>query len=350
LARLQAVYIVLNVLLCLAVIVALPIATPAEYRNTAKFALGDIFNISGWPTGFAFIYSFLSPLWTICSFDSAVHISEEASNAATAVPWGIVGAIAISGVLGWAVNMALAFCMGTDIEALLNSDIGQPMAAIFFNSFGKKPTLAIWAIVVIVQFCMGTSMLLSASRQSYAFSRDEALPFSKWIYRMNKTTGSPINAVLFAGAGAILMGLLVFAGDQAINSVFALSVAGLYVAYSVPIVARYFGPNDFKPGPFNLGKFSPWCAAISVLFMWFMLVIFLFPAAPTVPTAGDMNFTVVVLGGVLALSLVYYFLPVYGGRHWFTGPVRTVESHNHSEGSSDSIGDIKNPMTETKDV
>jgi amino acid transporter len=72
---------------------------------------------------------------------------------------------------------------------------------------------------------------------------------------MNKTTGSPINAVLFAGAGAILMGLLVFAGSQAINSVFALSVAGLYVAYSVPIMARYLGPNDFKPGPFNLGKF-----------------------------------------------------------------------------------------------
>lgn len=35
------------------------------------------------------------------SFDSAVHISEEASNAATAVPWAIVGAIFVSGVLGW---------------------------------------------------------------------------------------------------------------------------------------------------------------------------------------------------------------------------------------------------------
>lgn len=34
------------------------------------------------------------------SFDSSVHISEEASNAAVAVPWGIVGAIAIAGVLG----------------------------------------------------------------------------------------------------------------------------------------------------------------------------------------------------------------------------------------------------------
>ena len=85
------------------------------------------------------------------SFDSSVHISEEASNAATAVPWAIVYAIGIAGVLGWAINMALAFCMGTDLDAIMNSPIGQPMAEIFFNSFGQKGTLAIWAIVVIVQ-------------------------------------------------------------------------------------------------------------------------------------------------------------------------------------------------------
>jgi hypothetical protein len=35
------------------------------------------------------------------SFDSSIHISEEASNAAVAVPWAIVTAIGIAGVLGW---------------------------------------------------------------------------------------------------------------------------------------------------------------------------------------------------------------------------------------------------------
>ena len=56
-----------------------------------------------------------------------------------------------------AINMALAFCMGTDLDAILNNPIGQPMATIFFNSFGQRGTLAIWAFVVIVQFFMGTS-------------------------------------------------------------------------------------------------------------------------------------------------------------------------------------------------
>lgn len=51
------------------------------------------------------------------------------------------------------------------------------------------------------------------------------------------------------------MAVLVFAGDQAINAVFAISVSALYIAYAVPIVARFTGDNDFKPGPFNLGAF-----------------------------------------------------------------------------------------------
>jgi amino acid transporter len=147
--------------------------------------------VDGWPDGYAFILSLLAPLWTICknfghhlprthslfhtgSFDSSVHISEEAANAATAVPWAIVTAIFVAGVLGWGmfvtlsslhpvythlaitgINMSLAFCMGTDLQALAASP--QPMAQIFLQGFGRKGTLAIWSIVVLVQ-CVGLSV------------------------------------------------------------------------------------------------------------------------------------------------------------------------------------------------
>ncbi|KAG9095817.1 GABA-specific high-affinity permease, partial [Ceratobasidium sp. 392] len=129
LARLQTVYVVLNLVLFLGVLIALPAATPSEFMNSASYALGDFTNLSAYPAGFAFFLSWLAPVWTIGAFDSCVHISEEASNAATAVPWAIIGAIAISGILGTAMNIAIAFCMGTDIDAIMNSDIGQPLAA-----------------------------------------------------------------------------------------------------------------------------------------------------------------------------------------------------------------------------
>ncbi|KAF8152805.1 APC amino acid permease [Pholiota molesta] len=336
LARLQTVYVVLNVLLCLAIIIALPAATPSEFKNSAKVALWDFTNVDGWPNGYAFILSFLAPLWTICSFDSSVHISEEASNAATAVPWAIVSAIGIAGVLGWAINMSLAFCMGPDIQSLIDSP--QPMAQIFFNSFGQKPTLAIWAIVVIVQYMMGSSMLLAASRQTFAFSRDSALPFSNWLYRMNSYTKTPVNTVWFDAILSLALGLLVFAGSQAINAVFALSVTGLYYAYSVPIVVRFTGDNDFKPGPFNLGVLSLPIGIMAVLFMGFMGTVFLFPSSPTTDVQ-EMNYAVAVFGGVMVLSLIYYYFPKYGGVYWFTGPVKNVGKTKEGsiEGSFDDI-------------
>jgi len=308
--------------LCLAVIIALPAATPREFKNTAKFALWDFTNFNGYPNGYAFISSFLAPLWTICSFDASVHISEEASNAATAVPWAIVLAIAIGGVLGWAINMSLAFCMGTDLQTLYNSP--QPMAQIFFNSFGRKGTLAIWAIVVIVQFMMGSSMLLAASRQTFAFSRDSALPFSTWLYRMNGYTKTPVNTVVFDGLIALLLGLLVFAGTQAINAIFGISIVGLYIAYAIPIAARFLGTNNFQPGPFSLGVFSLPIATAAVLFMLLMSVVFFFPVTSTT-TVQDMNYTVVVVGGVMILSVAWYYFPKYGGVHWFTGPVSNID-------------------------
>ncbi|KAI0668854.1 APC amino acid permease [Trametes maxima] len=344
LARLQTVYVALNILLCLAVIIALPAATPKEFKNSASYALGNFTNTSGWPSGFAFILSFLAPLWTICSFDSSVHISEEASNAATAVPWAIVYAIGIAGVLGWAINIALAFCMGTDLDSIMNSPIGQPMAEIFFNSFGQKGTLALWSIVVLVH------MVLAASRQSFAFSRDGALPFSKYLYRMNSYTKTPVNTVWFTAVSAILLGLLAFAGDTAINAIFTMSITALYVAYSIPIAARFLGDNDFTPGPFNLGRWSAPVAFIAVFWMLFMGIVFLFPTAPD-PDVADMNYTIVVMGGVMFLSLVWYYFPKYGGVHWFKGPVPTIDKQadaSERTSTSDSMTKEKAAVTVTQ--
>ncbi|KAK7055125.1 gaba permease [Favolaschia claudopus] len=323
LARLQTVYVILNILLCVVVIIALPAAT--AFKNSAAVALGKFENLNGWPDGYAFILSFLAPLWTICSFDSAVHISEEAGNAATAVPWAIVCAIGIAGVLGWAINMSLAFCMGANLEALNDSD--QPMAVIFLNSFG-------------------VCSLFPLATITYAFSRDGALPYSNWLYRMSKTTGTPVNTVIFDASMSLIIGLLVFAGPQAINAVFAISVTALYVAYAIPIVARFTGKNEFKPGPFTLGVFSLPVAIISVLFMMFMGIVFLFPINPQT-NEENMNYTIVVFGGVLLLSLMWYYAPVVGGVHWFKGPVANIvlaEADNDSEiQESEAI-----PESETK--
>ncbi|KAI0263183.1 APC amino acid permease [Gloeopeniophorella convolvens] len=303
-ARLQTIYVTLNTLLCFAIIIGVPAATPKEFKNSAKvvFTSSGFQNISGWPDGFAFVLSFLVPIWTLGGYDSPVHISEEASNASFAVPWAIMSATVAGLVVGWGINIALAFNMGTDMEAIAGSEFGQPMA-----------------------------QLTVSSRQIFAFSRDGGLPFSRFLRRVNKHTHTPIHAVWFSASIALLFGLLSFAGAVAISAIFSLGVAGQYLAFLVPVSARWLGKNDFKPGRFHLGIFSLPVATTAALWMTFILVVIMFPTSPG-PTAKTMNYTVVVWGGVIILSLVYFYFPKYGGVYWFTGPVSTLEDSDSSRG------------------
>ncbi|KAJ7902205.1 amino acid permease-domain-containing protein [Mycena leptocephala] len=288
--------IALNIILVLVILVGMPAATPSELKNTP---------MTPWPNAYAFILSFLVPL--VSGFDAGVHISEEALNANVAVPWAIVNGMSVNCTLGFAFQIALAFCMGTDIVDILSSPVQQPLSTILLNSFGKKGFLAVWTFIFIA-----------------LFSRDGALIFSPFLYNINPTTGTPVRGVLFSAICAALLGLVTFAGPAATGAIFSHGVVGQYAANSVPIAARVFGGQPFAPGPFSLGAFSIPIALTAVAWMVFMTVVLMFPTAPD-PTAMTMNYTSVVFGGVLLLSVGYYYLPGYGGVHWFRGPVANVK-------------------------
>ncbi|WWC67793.1 uncharacterized protein I206_101706 [Kwoniella pini CBS 10737] len=149
-AKTQTPSVILNVILALVTIIGLPIARRHEL-NTASFTFGGFVNLTSWPSGWAFLLSFLAPVWTICSFDCAVSLSEEATNAATAVPQAIVGAIGSAGILGTVILIILALTMGPDVAAINDDALGQPLAYIYLQAFGQKGSLVIWSFMCIAR-------------------------------------------------------------------------------------------------------------------------------------------------------------------------------------------------------
>jgi amino acid transporter len=110
----------------------------------------------------------------------------------------------------------------------------------------------------------------------------------------------------------------------AINSIFNLAIMGLYFAYCMPLVARLMF-RHFTPGVWYMGDTLSYISALySVLWMTFIFILLLFPSFSD-PTPLEMNYAVVVLGFVLIFCLVYYYFPKYGGKTFFTGPVRTID-------------------------
>ncbi|KAF8964731.1 amino acid transporter [Flammula alnicola] len=332
-ARLQIPFVMLNVLLWLALIIALPTATP--HMNTAKFVFGTFTNVNmAWKNNvFAFLLTFLSPLWAIGRVTSTLHISEESKNLKTAVPYAVILSTISSVIIGWGLNIVLAFCMGKDLKGVLSSPIGQPMATILFNSFGQRGMLAIWSFIIIAQFTMGTNMLTTTSRQIFAFARDGGLNFSKHLSTIDTRTRTPVTAVWQPIIPSVLLGLLAFAGPGAINSVFSLAVVAQFVAYTITIVSCQSGGTlgvRERRGAVSLGIFSLAVSIVAVVFMVVMSAILMFPQSEH-PSAGSMNYTVLILGGVLLLSALNFYFPKYGGVHWFEGTVLTADRLDATE-------------------
>lgn len=105
----------------------------ASKRNSGHFIFANVENLTTWPTGWAFMLAWLSPIWTIGAFDSCVHMSEEASNAAKAVPLGILSSIGMCWGLGFVIVIVLAACMDPNIDNVLGSSFGQPVSLPFFR-------------------------------------------------------------------------------------------------------------------------------------------------------------------------------------------------------------------------
>lgn len=85
--------------------------------------------------------AWLSPIWTIGAFDSCVHMSEEANNAAKAVPLGMIMSTGACWVLGFIILIVISACIDQNLSNVLGSKFGQPMAQIYFDAIGKHGAL-----------------------------------------------------------------------------------------------------------------------------------------------------------------------------------------------------------------
>ncbi|RAO67692.1 uncharacterized protein BHQ10_003704 [Talaromyces amestolkiae] len=325
--HIQTVCIFLNVALVVATVIALPVGNAQNGLpiNSGKYVFGDVENLTTWSSGWTFMLAWLSPIWTIGAFDSCVHMSEEATHAARAVPLGIILSIGLCGILGFLSLAVIAACMDQNITNVLGSAFGQPMAQIYYDSLGKSGALGFMAVVAIVQFFMGLSILVAASRQTWAFSRDGALPFSDFFRHVSKRIQyQPVRTVWGVAIIAILIGLLTLIDAAAANALFSLAVAGNDVAWGVPILCRLIWGDKtgkFRPGEFYTGVFSKPIAWTAVAYLLFAIVLCMFPTGGADPTPDNMNYTIVINGAIWIGAALYYFL---FARKWYTGPKSTV--------------------------
>ncbi|MGO9710524.1 MAG: amino acid permease [Polyangiaceae bacterium] len=268
-----------------------------------------------YPLGF--LNALILGMWTFTGFDASAHVSEETHDPARRAPWGIVWAVLVSAVAGYALVAALTLAIG-DLPATAAAD--QPALFILRHALGEQAGRAAMGLAILAMWFCGLSSVTSASRMLFAFARDEGLPLHARLKVVSPRLRTPHVAILaVCGASFALVVATASLSDAAFLAVASLATTGLYTSYATPIalgaIARARG-RWTRLGPWNLGRLGQVTAWGATAWSAFVLVVC---ALPPNAVAGGM-----IAGTVVGLALFY--LLVVRGR--FRGPsldLRAIE-------------------------
>ncbi|KAI9037646.1 amino acid permease [Aspergillus affinis] len=287
-------------------------------KQSASWVFTHFTDGSGWGSKiFSFLLGFISVAWTMTDYDGTTHMSEETHDAASLGPLAIQSAVIVSGLMGWILTICLCFCI-TDLDAILDTPTGLPAAQIFLNAGGQTGGTIMWGFAILVQFFTGCSAMLADTRMAYAFARDEAVPFSRTLSKINPTTKTPLNAVWFVVGASILLTTIAIGSTQTVTAIFSITAPALDLSYVSVILAHrvYQDRVPFVEGPFTLGRWRGVVNWVSIVWVVFISGVLFFP--PSMPvTVVNMNYGIFVGAFIGLFALVWWWV---SGKGKYTGP------------------------------
>src|SRR3954468_22450089 len=174
-----------------------------ERFNNSGFSDGATNNFAFW---FAIVpFGFLLTQYTITGFDASAHLSEETASASKAAAKGIWRSIFYSVIGGYILLLCVVFAIPNNAQGQPDNALaGGGVAPIFNAALGSNWAGTVLLVSAVGQIFCTVSCMTSASRMTYAFSRDGAIPGSKRWAALTPTR-VPANAVMLVGVCAAIL-------------------------------------------------------------------------------------------------------------------------------------------------
>jgi amino acid transporter len=221
-----------------------------------------------------------------------------------------------------------------------NAGVGAGgVAYIFTQSMGNHWAAFVLFISASAQVFCATSCMTSASRMTFAFSRDGAMPGSKH-WRTLTAKRVPANAVMLVAVccaivtAPALIKVNIGTADApliipvAFYAVTSIAVIGLYLAFAIPIYLRWRHGDSFEPGSWTNGPKYKWMNPIAVAEIVIVSIYLMLPFVPGANPFSDafewkfVNYAPVVTIGAVLILVVWWEA---SAKKWFKGPIRTLD-------------------------
>jgi amino acid transporter len=241
--------------------------------------------IASHPAFYRFALAGLLGAYTLVGFELAADMSEDAVDPRRTVPRGVIWAVAGSAILGMVALIGFTVAI-PNLKAVETSTAASPLVTI---AQFWLPGWLVKVFIAFVIFSMFAILVVGAGAQArlaYSLARDNMLPFSSWLKRVNPTTQTPIVALLvFAviDVGAMIYGY--FQTSAFLTLVGSTAILPYIIYFLITVAyARKRRTTDAIPGAFNLGRFA-WPVIGFVLV--YSLAIMLDLSAPSIFFSSD---------------------------------------------------------------
>jgi amino acid transporter len=327
-----------------AAIVLILIFVPDQHQSF-KYVFTERFNNSGYgggsTSGFHFFFfiipfGFLLTQYTITGFDASAHLSEETGQAAKAAAKGIWRSIFYSVIGGYILLLCVVFAIPNNAQGQPDNALaGGGVAPIFNAALGSNWAGTVLFVSAVGQVFCTVSCMTSASRMTYAFSRDGAIPGSK---RWSALSGNrvPANGVMLVAVCAAILTLPALIKVDvngtpvplAFYAVTSIAVIGLYLAFAIPIYLRWRHGDKFEVGSWNNGNKYRWMNPIAVAEIVIVSIYLMLPSTPAAnPFRSEfewkfVNYAPIVTIGALILLTIWWQV---SAKNWFKGPKHTID-------------------------
>lgn len=161
-------------------------------------------------------------------------MAEEVRDASVSIPRVMMASWIFNYITIFIALVTIAYHM-PDIDAALKDPTEYPVIYVIRESM-SLPWQNVVLIVILLLLIFGNlSYLASVTRDLFAFARDQGLPFSNWIAKVDPKRNIPTNACITTGTTTALLSLIYIGSPVAFYAVISLSTVAILQCYCFSI-------------------------------------------------------------------------------------------------------------------
>lgn len=158
---LEGVAVVIHLWAFIGIIVTLWVLAPSVEPKSVFTTFSDG---GGWGNiGASTMVGISASALTFFGGDAPAHMSEELKDASRAIPRAMISTTVANGIMGWIATITLCFCIGDNLDQVINTPTGYPFMQVFYLITGSVRSTTVMSFFIMIMTIFSNLAVVATS-------------------------------------------------------------------------------------------------------------------------------------------------------------------------------------------